>query len=195
MIASYFWLWFFVYDQINQYVSDPVRTIHLRSPLQSIPWIIQPYSAIVYVFGGLTLPALPFLYYRTWRDIQFVLCCYTLTSLLAFACYLAWPVSIVRPEYQGKNLGEWLMLWVFSKDLPGNCFPSSHTFFAILSAIFVGRSAAGRGPRLLTWVLAIAVCVTTVMSGQHYFIDVAGGVAASLLGYYATDRLRAARRI
>jgi membrane-associated phospholipid phosphatase len=194
-IVGFFWLWFFVYDRVNQYVSDPTRTIHLKSPRQMVPGLVQPYSAIIYVFGGLMLPALPFLYHRSWRGIRLVLCCYTLTSLLAFACYLLWPLSIVRPEYRGDNLGERLMLWVFSKDLPGNCFPSSHTYFAILAAVFVGRSTANRVTKRSTWALAVAVCATTVTSGQHYFIDVPGGVAVAFLGCYATDRLRAARGI
>ena len=181
-IVGYFWLWFFIYDKINQHVSDPVRTIHLTSPRQLYPGLIQPYSALIYVFGGLTLPALPFLYYRSWREIRFVLCCYTMTSLLAFTCYLVWPLSIERPDYQGANLGERLMLWVFSKDLPGNCFPSSHTYFAILAAVFIGTGTTTRVTRISTWALAAAVCVTTVTSGQHYFMDVPGGVAASLPG-------------
>jgi membrane-associated phospholipid phosphatase len=184
-----------LYDAINQHGSDPVRTIHLTSPRQLYPGLIQPYSAIIYVFAGLTLPALPFLYYWNWREIRFVLCCYTLTSLLAFTCYLVWPLSIVRPDYQGSNIGERLMLWVFSKDLPGNCFPSSHTFFAILAAVLISRASSSRVTRLSIWALAVAVCVTTVTSGQHYFIDVPGGVAVAFLGYYGADRLRAARWI
>jgi membrane-associated phospholipid phosphatase len=189
LIFCYFSLWFFVYDQVNRYVCDPVRTIHLPPPHQTLPSVIQPYSAIIYVFGGLTLPSVPFLYHWSWRGIRFVLCCYTLTSLLAFFCYWLWPLSMERPVYQGENIGELLMLWVFSKDMPGNCFPSSHVFFAFLGALFVSRSNAGYKTRVACWALAAAICVSTVTSGQHYFIDIPGGVAAALLGYAATCKM------
>ena len=98
---------------------------------------------------------------------------------MSFACYLAWPISMVRPEFGGENVGERLMLWVFEKDQPGNCFPSSHVFFAILGALLVPRARVGLNARFAIWALAIAVCITTITSGQHYFIDIPGGVAAA----------------
>jgi len=189
VILAYFWAWFYVYGRVNSYVCDPVRTIHLTTPYQFIPALIQPYTAIIYVFGGLLMPAIPFLYRWSWTAIRFVLCCYTVTSLLAFPVYLIWPLSIVRPVFQGENFGERLMLWVFEKDQPGNCFPSSHVFFAILGALLVPRTGPGPAVRGAIWLLAVAVCVTTVTSGQHYFIDIPGGVAAALLGYAATRSL------
>jgi len=184
VVALYFGLWLWSYDAVNAFAADPVRTIHLTSPASVFPWIIQPWTAVIYVIGGVIIfPLVPFFYYRSWRGIALVMTCDTASSLISFAIYWAWPVSMVRPEFAGGTLGERLMLWIFLVDKPANCFPSLHVIFAVLGAYLIGRAGAGRAARRLWWALAAAVSVTTVTSGQHYFIDVPGGVAVALAGY------------
>ncbi len=95
--------------------------------------------------GGVIFPLVPFLYYPTWRGILFVMVCFTASSLVAFAVYGAWPVSMVRPEFAGGTLGERLMRWVFLVDKPANCFPSPHVIFAVLGAYLIDRVGVGRG--------------------------------------------------
>src|SRR5262249_34531326 len=73
------------------------------------PRIIQPWTAFLYVFGGLALPLLPFYYNWDWPRLRLVLACYALASALAFVCYWAWPLSIVRPSFEQPGLGDWLM--------------------------------------------------------------------------------------
>ena len=131
----------------------------------------------------------PFLYYRSWRGIAFVMVCVTAATMMAFAIYWAWPVSMIRPEFAGDTLGERLMLWVFSVDRPANCFPSLHVIFAVLGAILIDRAGVRWPARLFWWVFAAAVSVTTVTSGQHYFIDVPGGVMVAFAGYLVGRRL------
>jgi len=53
----------------------------------------------------------------------------------------------------------------------------------VLGAYLIDRAGADRGARRFWWAFAAAVSVTTVTSGQHYFIDVPGGVAVALAGY------------
>ncbi len=143
VVAWFFGLWLWAYDAVNTFSADPVRTIHLTSPATVFPWIIQPWTAVIYILGGVVFPLAPFLYYPTWRGILFVMACFTASSLVAFAIYGAWPVSMVRPEFTGGTLGERLMLWVFLVDKPANCFPSLHVIFAVLGALF-DRPRRGR---------------------------------------------------
>jgi membrane-associated phospholipid phosphatase len=114
---------------------------------------------------------------------------YALTSATAFACYLIWPLWIDRPSYDGPGVGRWLMREVVSVDGAANCAPSSHVFYAVLAALLVGRAARTPAVRAAVWVLAVAVSATTVTTGQHYFVDVVGGVVVSLFGYSAVRAL------
>jgi hypothetical protein len=188
-VAGFFAAWWATYVWTNARGSEPGRAVYFARPCDLAPGIIQPWTAIIYLVGGLALPLLPFIYYRDWPRFRFVLACYAIASVLAFACYLLWPVAIVRPSYDGPGFGNWLMRHVLEVDDEANCSPSSHVFFAVLAAMLVDRGGAGRSVRVLVWGLAAAVCVTTVTTGQHYVLDAAGGVATALAGYIAARRL------
>ena len=192
VIAAFGLVWWAGYSLTNAYAADPSRTIRLVRPCDVLPGVIQPWTAVVYLAGGLALPLLTFYYNWDWPKLRLVLACYALGSALAFLCYCAWPVSIARPSFDGPGLGNWLMRRVLSVDGEGNCFPSSHALYAVLAALLVRHGGAGRPVRALTGLLAAAVCVTTVTTGQHYVLDVAGGAAVAGATYGAV--LLASRR-
>jgi membrane-associated phospholipid phosphatase len=185
VVAGFFAAWWAIYTWTNARGSEPGRAIYFTRPCDLSPGIIQPWTAVVYLVGGLALPLLPFFYYRDWPRPFFVLACYAIASVLAFTCYLLWPVAIVRPAYDGTGFGDWLMRHVLEVDDEANCFPSSHVLFAVLPALLVDRGGAGRAVRVVVWSLAAAVCVSTVTTGQHYVFDTAGGAATALIGYAA----------
>ncbi|HEX4037315.1 MAG TPA: phosphatase PAP2 family protein [Acidobacteriaceae bacterium] len=57
-------------------------------------------------------------------------------------------------------------------------FPSIHVVLALLSAIALSSI---RRLRILIWVLAIAMCFSTLTTGWHYLVDVLGGVVLTLI--------------
>jgi membrane-associated phospholipid phosphatase len=189
LIGAYFTLWYAAYLCTNAWGSDPRRAIHLVRPCDLWPEIIQPWTALIYVAGGFLLPTLPFYFNWTWPKLRFVLVCYTLCSILAFSCYLVWPLSIVRPSFEGAGLGRWIMRQILTVDNEANCFPSSHVYYAVLGAILVRHGGAGPPVRWATYALAAAVTATTVTTGQHYFLDIAGGFAAAVLSYLVARTL------
>ncbi len=193
-VVGFFLIWGAVYDWTNAHGSDPRRTIHFTRPADVTPWLILPWSAWIYVLGGLALPVLPFFYYWSFQRLRLVLACYAIGSAIAFACYWIWPVSIIRPEYTDGGMGETLLQGVFAVDRPGNCTPSSHVFFAILSALLINRSAARPAVRAAVWLLAAAVSLTTITTGQHYWIDVAAGAALAVVTLEIGNRLVPASR-
>ena len=113
---------------------------------------------------------------------------------MAFVCYCVWPLGIVRPSFEGPGLGRWLMRQVVAVDQEANCFPSSHAYYAVLGAILVWHGGAGRLVRGATCLLAAAVCASTVTTGQHYCVDVAGGAAVAAASYAAVRFLLRERR-
>lgn len=183
-VAAYFKLWWAAYTLTNGYGVASPRAVQFTRPIDVVPELFQPWTAVIYVFAGMALPLVPFYFYRSWRRLGFVLAVYAVTSGIAFACYLLWPVAIARPPFDGPGVGRWLMREVVAVDGAANCVPSSHTFYAVLAALLVGRAARSRAVRATVWVLAVAVCATTITTGQHYFADIFGGVAVSLVGYH-----------
>jgi membrane-associated phospholipid phosphatase len=57
-------------------------------------------------------------------------------------------------------------------------FPSYHVVLAILSAIALSSVRRLRAP---AWILAVLVCVSTVLTGWHYGIDVLGGLLVAMI--------------
>ncbi len=188
LIVVFFILWWAIYGMLNERGVEPSRMQVFSRPCDFFPNIIQPWTSVIYLFGGLLLPAAPFFSYRGWRQLGFVLTCYSLASIPAFFCYWLWPVGIIRPKISGHSFGQEVLRAIYSWDQPANCFPSSHVFFAVLGAILLTRQSSGSLTKnIAVWTFAVAICITTITTGQHYFLDIAGGLMVALCGYYVAS--------
>src|SRR6185436_14225959 len=89
--------------------------------------------------------------------------------------FLPWTIAlylttIARPAVDSAAFDG---LWLF--DVPENCFPSLHVSLAIIAAAYWPRA------RWIGIAWAIAIAVSTMTTKQHYFVDVAGGIAMGFL--------------
>lgn len=110
-----------------------------------------------------------------------------LIILLSAIAWVTLPVRLDRPPFEATNdFGSWLLTGVYRFDPTTNCFPSAHCAIAVYSAI--GLRFTSR--RLFAWGIfsAVAICVSTVMTKQHYVADVAGGAVLAALAAYAMRR-------
>jgi len=185
LVLACFAVWLKIYLILNKWGAEPVRAIHLTRPCDVWPWVIQPWTAVLYIFPGYVMPFLPFLWSWPWPKLKVVLTSYGIASAIGFLSYWLVPLSIRRPEFEGTGLGDWLMRGVMSVDDDASCCPSFHVCYAILAALLVARGGAGPMVQAVVWIMAVVVCITTVTTGQHYLIDVAGGLVCALVAYYA----------
>ena len=190
VVAGFFAAWSILYDLANAHGSAPGRAVTFARPFDLLPGLLQPWTAVVYLVGGVALPLLPFCFHWRWPGIRFVLTCYTIAAGVTFAAYWLWPVRMDRPVFDAPGLGSRLMRWVQAVDQPANCCPSSHALFAVLGALLVAHGVASRPVQVATWSLAVAVCATTITTGQHYFIDVAVGVGVAVAAYAVARNMR-----
>jgi hypothetical protein len=112
-----------------------------------------------------------------------------LLVLLSAIAWVTLPVRLDRPPLppEPDSFGMWLLHVVYRADPTTNCFPSAHCGVAVYAAI--GLRAASRP--LFVWGIAtaIAICVSTVMTRQHYVADVlAGAVLAGLMSWAMARR-------
>lgn len=113
--------------------------------------------------------------------------------LVSTIAWVALPVRLDRlviPELDG--FGAWLLRLVYVGDPTTNCFPSAHCSCAVYAAIGL-RFAS---PRLFVWgiVTATLICVSTVLTKQHYLADVFAGAVLAGLAALATSRIGARAR-
>ena len=125
-----------------------------------LPWTIAVYLS-QFAFLFLTL--------RWQRDAR-VYVPMAVATLISCAIFVLYPTTIARPAVDSAAFDG---LWLF--DVPENCFPSLHVSLAIIAAAYWPRA------RWIGIAWAIAIAVSTMTTKQHYFVDVAGGIAMGFL--------------
>ena len=109
---------------------------------------------------------------------------FLMTWLVAFAIFVAYPtIGPQHPKVAVQGFAAWGLRTIYSADVNYNCFPSLHVAQAFLAAFACHR--VHRGVGRVTFVWAVLLGVSTLLTKQHYFLDVAGGIALA----YVAQRL------
>ncbi|MBX3209959.1 MAG: phosphatase PAP2 family protein [Labilithrix sp.] len=138
----------------------------------------------VHVFG-----VVPFCVLPETRLLRRHLLGAVLIVVLSAIAWTALPVRLDRPPIpaDATGFGAWLLRGVHEFDPTTNCFPSAHCAIAVYAAAGL-RLARSRA--LFAWgiVTAVLICISTVMTRQHYVADVASGAVLAALCAYGTQR-------
>jgi membrane-associated phospholipid phosphatase len=60
---------------------------------------------------------------------------------------------------------------------------------AVLCILLTAGHDVPKLQKAFFWIMAIAVCCSTITVGQHYFMDVPGGIITAIFAFYAARRL------
>ncbi|HJV32722.1 MAG TPA: phosphatase PAP2 family protein, partial [Patescibacteria group bacterium] len=103
------------------------------------------------------------------------------TIAFSAAVFVLWPLTIARPDLGFGSFSDHLLAALYAADRPTNLFPSLHVSLSFLFALAVGDAR----PRLRPWALAWAalIAVSTLLTRQHYLVDVVGGVIVARAGW------------
>lgn len=117
-------------------------------------------------------------------------------KLLCAAIFLAFPMTMERPEITGTGLFDRGMKLVYFFDAPTNLFPSIH----VLESWMVARCAFGlkKPPKWYKWVMcavSLGVFASVLFVKQHVLLDIAGGIAVAELGLLLVRPLRVDRAL
>lgn len=156
-----------------------------------LPWTVIIYlGSFVYWYLSFVLLSLQ---ERDQADRFF--CAHALTVILSFLCFVLLPTTLERPEITGGGLWNLMMRIVYWVDTPENLFPSLHCSTGWLCWIGIRRRKdLPLWLKLLSLLLSLMVCISTLTTRQHVMADVVSGVALSEIDYLLASipRLRAA---
>ena len=144
-------------------------------------WLpVIPAWAIVYGTAYLFLIVLPVLVVRQTEHIRRTYLAYLSVWVAAYICFLLYPTVAPRPvDVFGEGFAVWGLRFLYSADPPFNCFPSIHVAHSFVSALSCYRVHRRLG--VAAAFCALLVAVSTLLSKQHYVLDViAGGLLASV---------------
>lgn len=137
-----------------------------------------PPAIIVYLSAYLAPLTVAMLLTDRRKLIRFLGYCLVLV-VVCLGGFMVRPLTILRPQIVGPGLFDAILAWFYSIDPPTNLFPSLHVSMAFFCAGVL--SLARPRYRILVYAWAVAVALSTLLTRQHYLIDVAAGLALGLI--------------
>lgn len=112
-----------------------------------------------------------------------------LAKFVCLLCFLAFPTTNVRPVIEGYSLWEEGMRLLYQIDAADNLFPSIHCLTSWLCVIAVRRNEKiPKWYRVLSVLIALSICVSTLTTKQHVIVDVIAGVLLAEGSFFAARK-------
>ena len=110
---------------------------------------------------------------------------FIISSIFDFLIYITYPTLILRPNIEVNNIFDWILSIVYSIDTPINVCPSFHCFGSTLAIIALNNSKnINRKYKIINVIFSIFVYISTLLTKQHYFIDVPAGIMLAYVCYF-----------
>lgn len=143
---------------------------------------LVPASALVYGALYAFLIALPVLVIQTRELVHRTVRAYLAVWIAAYVCFLLYPTVAPRPEQViGGGYATWGLRFLYDADPPFNCFPSLHVAHSFVSALACHRVHRTLG-RVATGFAGL-VAISTLLTKQHYVLDVIAGTLMAVAAY------------
>ena len=138
-----------------------------------IKYFVTPY-VLWYVYVGFFLMLLCVVNGKSYRKLLISLLIGMTTSYLIFYVF---PTTVPRPIISSKDVFSKIVLIIYNRDNPYNCFPSIHVINAALTAIYVNREGKlNIATKSISTIISILIILSTMFIKQHYFLDVVAGI-------------------
>lgn len=98
-----------------------------------------------------------------------------------------------RPGFGNRLLG--IIYGADGSTMAFNLFPSYHCLISLYCYLGVRRQPEiSRGFRVYSLVMTVLICLSTVFTKQHYFIDIIGGLGIAIVCYLVVERIDPGKR-
>lgn len=105
-----------------------------------------------------------------------------LSRIVCLIFFLVFPTTNVRPVLDASGFWNQILSYVYSIDAADNLFPSIHCLVSWFCYIGIrGKKNIPFWYRGLSCIMALLVCISTLLTKQHVIIDVIGGVVLAEL--------------
>ena len=112
-----------------------------------------------------------------------------LSRIVCLVFFLCYPTTLVRPAVEGEGIFYDAIRFLYKIDAPTNLFPSIHClvswfcFIGIISDIKIPKWY-----KVMSFLIAVAVFVSTLTTRQHVIVDVVGGVVLAQICYLIAQK-------
>jgi membrane-associated phospholipid phosphatase len=176
--ASLVFISFLLYPSLNK----PTEAVHIIKlviddwipliPIFSIPYILYiPFLVITLLY---------FIFFtRLFKEISisFIFC-----QVIAAIVYAVYQTHVPRPSISEPDIFSKLVLFIYSKDQPYNCFPSLHVALSLISFLYWIKIFPNL--KMPMGVFVVSIILSTMFVKQHYFLDVISGILLGIASFY-----------
>ena len=168
-----------LYFPVNRLTHGGVQTLLPIDKL--IP--LYPPAVVPYLFGDLLIVGFPIWAAFKARPGEFE--AYTISILLvaivSYLVYLVFPTFVTRPEISSTDVFSKMLEFIYQSDRAYNTNPSGHTFYTLLAFLYLGRWKPRYRP--IGIVVTVLILASTLLTRQHYVLDLVSGLALAILAY------------
>ena len=168
-----------LYFPVNRLTHGGIQTI---LPIDKIIPLYPP-AIVPYLLGDLIIVGFPIWAAVKAKSHEFE--AYTisiiLVAIVSYFIYVVFPTFVTRPEVSSTDVFSKMLLFVYHSDRAYNTDPSGHTFYCILSLLYLGRWEPKY--RLAVIIFVILVLASTLLTRQHYVVDLLSGTILAILAY------------
>ncbi len=180
--------WFYYLEHRDQL--NMVKVYYINCPLDNyIPFL--PIFAIPYFIWFLYMPAIfIFLFYHSKNEF-YRLCAFAFSGMtIALIIYSVFPNGIhLRQELTGDGFLIQLIAILRKSDTDTNVCPSIHVYGTLAAQICLSSSQHIKGwvnrrhYNVISWIIAVLICLSTMFLKQHSIVDVISAVILVLIMY------------
>ena len=106
---------------------------------------------------------------------------FIITCAISVSIFIAFPTYVKEATFAGNDIFSVLLRFIHENWGRYNAFPSGHIYITTLLAFFYSRWSPGKRT-MWTLILAI-VSLSTLLTAQHYIVDIPGGLLIAWIGY------------
>ena len=156
--------------------------IQLSLPVdKSIP--LYPPAVVPYLLGDILFIGFPI-----WaalrvkpREFEGYAVSILFATLVSYFAYLIFPTFVIRPEISSTDVFSKVLVIIYQTDKAYNAAPSGHTFYSVLSCLYLSRWKPNYRP---IWIVAtLLILASALLTKQHYVLDIISGLALAILAY------------
>lgn len=149
-----------------------------------IPFFVIPYLSF-YIFLFFTIFSLRNSKYV--KNLYATLVSSFLTILISYLVYTAFQTHVIRPPIASDNFFLMILSYLYYIDNPYNGFPSIHASLSTIGALTWINRQSKYSKIFITW--AAVIIISTLLTKQHYILDIFGGTLLATFSYLICNRL------
>jgi membrane-associated phospholipid phosphatase len=170
-----------LYIPINQFQHGGVQlNLPIDNNIPPFPPAIVPYLLGTVLF--IVFPILAAIYVKP-KEFEAYAITILAATVISYLAYLIFPTFVTRPEVTSNDFFSRVVALLYQTDRSYNAAPSGHTFYTLLSCLYLSRWQ----PRFkIIWaMIAALIILSTLFTRQHYVLDVVCGLVLAILAYAA----------